>query len=146
MVEPGKFIVVNLGRLGARGGTPRGVVQRFEAWEDGRRVLCGRVSGALGNDDRAIGDDPDEAHNHLGAFEVDPNRRIADYVSKLYGTPMPHALFFHGGHAIHACLLQDRWRLGQPASYGCVRVAPTKAKQLFEWAGSDRVRVRVIRE
>ena len=44
--------------------------------------------------------------------------------------PMPHSIFFTRiGHAIHGT--DQSKRLGQPASHGCVRLAPENAKQLF---------------
>jgi hypothetical protein len=44
--------------------------------------------------------------------------------------PMPHSIFFsERGHAIHGSFAVRR--LGQPASHGCVRLAPGHAEQLF---------------
>ena len=42
---------------------------------------------------------------------------------------MPHAIFFHGGYAIHGSY-ETRY-LGRPASHGCVRLHPTAAAELF---------------
>lgn len=44
--------------------------------------------------------------------------------------PMPHAIFFHGGYAIHGTA--EIANLGQPASHGCVRLHPDHALTLFE--------------
>jgi lipoprotein-anchoring transpeptidase ErfK/SrfK len=46
-----------------------------------------------------------------------------------YGSPMPHAIFFHGGFAIHGS--HEISRLGGPASHGCVRLHPEHAAALF---------------
>jgi len=46
-----------------------------------------------------------------------------------YNSPMPHAIFFHGGFAIHGSY--EIARLGGPASHGCVRLHPTDAAVLF---------------
>jgi len=46
-----------------------------------------------------------------------------------YNSPMPHAIFFHGGFAIHGSY--EIARLGGPASYGCVRLHPHDAAILF---------------
>ncbi len=46
-----------------------------------------------------------------------------------YNSPMPHAIFFHGGFAIHGSY--DIARLGGPASHGCVRLHPNDAAILF---------------
>jgi len=39
---------------------------------------------------------------------------------KYYNAPMPHAIFFYYGFAIHGT--NDIARLGGPASHGCVRL------------------------
>src|SRR5882724_11448003 len=44
--------------------------------------------------------------------------------------PMPHAVFFHRGTAFHGTSATGL--LGQPASHGCVRLAPGNAAQLFK--------------
>jgi lipoprotein-anchoring transpeptidase ErfK/SrfK len=43
---------------------------------------------------------------------------------------MPFAVFFTGGYAIHAT--DAVARLGQPASHGCIRLAPQNAAMFFE--------------
>jgi lipoprotein-anchoring transpeptidase ErfK/SrfK len=48
---------------------------------------------------------------------------------KYYNSPMPHAIFFHDGFAIHGT--HDLSRLGGPASHGCVRLHPSHAAALF---------------
>ncbi|MEQ1670640.1 MAG: L,D-transpeptidase [Hyphomicrobium sp.] len=54
----------------------------------------------------------------------------AEWYSTLYDdAPMPHAVFFKGGYAIHGTY--DVKRLGRPASHGCVRLAPTNAARLY---------------
>jgi lipoprotein-anchoring transpeptidase ErfK/SrfK len=48
------------------------------------------------------------------------------WFSKQYdNAPMPHAVFFNGGIAMHAT--QSTGSLGRPASHGCVRLAPANA-------------------
>ena len=48
---------------------------------------------------------------------------------KYYNSPMPHAIFFYYGFAIHGT--NDLTRLGGPASHGCVRLHPSHAAALF---------------
>lgn len=48
---------------------------------------------------------------------------------KYYNSPMPHAIFFYHGYAIHGTY--DLARLGGPASHGCVRLHPSNAAALF---------------
>jgi lipoprotein-anchoring transpeptidase ErfK/SrfK len=54
-----------------------------------------------------------------------------DHRSKTYdNAPMPFAVFFTGGYAVHAT--DAVARLGQPASHGCVRLAPENAAMFFD--------------
>ncbi|CAN7479086.1 L,D-transpeptidase [Pararhizobium sp. LjRoot255] len=46
--------------------------------------------------------------------------------------PMPYAVFFNGGYAVHATF--DLKRLGRPASHGCVRLHPENAAEFFSLA------------
>ena len=48
---------------------------------------------------------------------------------RYYNSPMPHAIFFYHGFAIHGTY--DLARLGGPASHGCVRLHPSHAAALF---------------
>jgi L,D-transpeptidase-like protein len=58
-------------------------------------------------------------------------RMEADHFSKEWDdAPMPHSIFFtQKGHAIHGYL--NTSRIGQPASHGCVRLAPDNATKLY---------------
>jgi lipoprotein-anchoring transpeptidase ErfK/SrfK len=51
------------------------------------------------------------------------------FSKKYYNSPMPHAIFFYGGFAIHGTY--ELSRLGGPASHGCVRLHPSHAAALF---------------
>ncbi|MEK1933417.1 MAG: L,D-transpeptidase [Pararhizobium sp.] len=46
--------------------------------------------------------------------------------------PMPYAVFFNGGYAVHATF--DLKRLGRPASHGCIRLHPENAAEFFSLA------------
>ena len=48
---------------------------------------------------------------------------------KYYNSPMPHAIFFYYGFAIHGT--NDLTRLGGPVSHGCVRLHPSHAAALY---------------
>ena len=54
---------------------------------------------------------------------------------KYYNSPMPHAIFFYYGFAIHGT--NDLARLGGPASHGCVRLHPSHAAALFALVQRD---------
>lgn len=73
-----------------------------------------------------------------GTFGV--SRLSRDHWSKKYDAAMPFAIFFHGGYALHA---STAGRLGRPASHGCVRIAPSKAKRLFEAVKRDGASITV---
>lgn len=51
---------------------------------------------------------------------------------KYDNAPMPYAIFFNGGYAVHATY--DLKHLGRPASHGCVRLHPDNAAQFFALA------------
>jgi lipoprotein-anchoring transpeptidase ErfK/SrfK len=51
---------------------------------------------------------------------------------KYDNAPMPYAIFFKGGYAVHATF--DVKRLGRPASHGCVRLHPSNAATFFSLA------------
>ncbi|MDP9630806.1 UNVERIFIED_ORG: lipoprotein-anchoring transpeptidase ErfK/SrfK [Ensifer adhaerens] len=67
--------------------------------------------------------------------------------SKKYDdTPMPYAVFFNGGYAVHATY--DVKRLGRPASHGCVRLHPNNAAEFFALArehGLKNTRIVITR-
>ena len=63
-----------------------------------------------------------------GSFH--PQSMARRYFSrKYYNSPMPNAIFFYYGFAIHGTY--DISRLGGPASHGCVRLHPSHAAALF---------------
>jgi lipoprotein-anchoring transpeptidase ErfK/SrfK len=57
---------------------------------------------------------------------------------KYNNAPMPYAIFYHGGYAVHATY--DIKRLGRPASHGCVRLHPNDAAKFFSMANSVGLR------
>ena len=59
-----------------------------------------------------------------------PERLERMWFSRVYyNSPMPHAIFFHHGYAIHGS--NDIAQLGGPASHGCVRLHPQDAAMLY---------------
>lgn len=64
-----------------------------------------------------------------GAFQ--PTWLSRNHRSRQYNNaPMPFAVFFHEGYAVHATYEINR--LGRPASHGCVRLAPENAQMFFD--------------
>jgi lipoprotein-anchoring transpeptidase ErfK/SrfK len=74
-----------------------------------------------------------------------PQSMARHYFSrKYYNAPMPHAIFFYYGFAIHGT--NDLARLGGPASHGCVRLHPSHAAALFalvERQGPRNTRIEI---
>jgi lipoprotein-anchoring transpeptidase ErfK/SrfK len=77
--------------------------------------------------------------------EYSVKRMEEEWYSKEYDdAPMPYAVFFNGGYAIHGTY--DVKRLGRPASHGCVRLAPGNAARLFnlvEQHGAGHTRISI---
>lgn len=61
---------------------------------------------------------------------------------KYYNSPMPHAIFFHGGYAIHGTY--EISELGGPASHGCVRLDPDNAATLFDLVRQEGMQATTI--
>ncbi|HLL26743.1 MAG TPA: L,D-transpeptidase [Xanthobacteraceae bacterium] len=60
-----------------------------------------------------------------------PIRLERVWYSRVYdNAPMPYAIFFHYGFAIHGT--NQTAALGRPASHGCVRLHTENARELFE--------------
>lgn len=74
-----------------------------------------------------------------------PLRMHTMWHSRTYNNaPMPHAIFFQGGYAIHATSAIGM--LGRPASHGCIRLHPDHARALFSLvgeAGPHRTRIQI---
>ena len=65
---------------------------------------------------------------------------------KYNNAPMPYAVFYHGGYAVHATY--DTKRLGRVASHGCVRLAPEHAAKFFslvQQTGNSNTRIVITR-
>ncbi|HYA79866.1 MAG TPA: L,D-transpeptidase [Methylocystis sp.] len=69
-------------------------------------------------------------------------RMDADHLSDEYdGAPMPYAIFFSRGLAIHGTYERG---LGRPASHGCVRLSIDHARELYGWVeqyGASRIEI-----
>ncbi len=65
-----------------------------------------------------------------------PQRMYAMTYSRKYEmAPMPHAIFFRGGYAIHGAYSVGA--LGHVASHGCIRLAPENAATLYQMVKSE---------
>lgn len=83
-------------------------------------------------------------HTPRGSYRVTRMARV--YFSKKYDdAPMPNAVFFYGGYAIHATTQISK--LGRPASHGCIRLHPGDSAEFFEMVeqyGMSRTRINII--
>jgi hypothetical protein len=84
---------------------------------DGQETYRWPVSTGKPGDDTPSG--------HFTAFRLEQV-----YFSKKYDdAPMPNAVFFHDGYAVHGTMEESR--LGRPVSHGCVRLSRANAETLF---------------
>jgi lipoprotein-anchoring transpeptidase ErfK/SrfK len=71
-----------------------------------------------------------------------PERLMEVYHSKKYdNAPMPHAIFFYYGFAIHGT--NETKHLGRPASHGCVRLAPANATKLYSMVKAEGATITI---
>lgn len=66
---------------------------------------------------------------------------LMHYSHKFHMSPMPHAIFFRGGYAIHGTYAVSS--LGKPASHGCVRLSPGNAALLYDLVKSEGARISI---
>jgi L,D-transpeptidase catalytic domain len=72
-------------------------------------------------------------------FETPTGNFKPQWQSKLWhsrtydNAPMPHAVFFNDGIAVHATT--SIGRLGSPASHGCIRLSPANAEKFYALVG-----------
>lgn len=67
------------------------------------------------------------------------------YSKKYENAPMPYSVFFNGGIAVHGT--GATWKLGRPASHGCVRLSINNARRfhdLVKQHGKKATRIRVV--
>jgi lipoprotein-anchoring transpeptidase ErfK/SrfK len=68
------------------------------------------------------------------------------YSHKYHNSPMPYAIFYNGGYAVHGTNAVAS--LGQPASHGCVRLDTANAATLFDLVsqhGRTNTKIVIVR-
>lgn len=105
--------------------------QTMEVWVDGWRRYTWPISSARKG-----------YRTPTGSFR--PYRMHRRYFSRKYdNAPMPFAIFFNGGYAVHGT--SDLRRLGRPASHGCVRLHPQNAATFFALVSDvGRVNTKIV--
>jgi lipoprotein-anchoring transpeptidase ErfK/SrfK len=85
-------------------------------------------------------------------YGTPPGKYKAEWLSpkhrsrKYDNAPMPWAVFFHGGYAIHGT--DAIRRLGRPASHGCIRLHPDNAKLFYSLVlknGRENTLITIVR-
>jgi lipoprotein-anchoring transpeptidase ErfK/SrfK len=90
--------------------------------------------GRYGNKEFGVSGGRPEFPSPTGAFEIEWKSRL--WWSKQWQAPMPYAMFFHNGAAIHVGSLDSH-------SHGCIRVSEDTAKWLFRVTREKETRVFV---
>jgi hypothetical protein len=104
--------------------------QTMTIYENGVPVLNSKVS--TGKEERvtATSGRTYVSTTPLGFFR--PTKAYVDYLSYTWNAPMPNAVFFVGGIAIHATGQSNYRLLGSRASGGCVRTTLEDSKTVRE--------------
>jgi hypothetical protein len=103
--------------------------QRMTVVKNGEKAVVWKISSGR-----------DGFETPTGSYIV--QRMDADHMSEEYdGAPMPYAIFFSRGLAIHGAYERG---LGRPASHGCVRLSVDHARDLYGWVeqyGAARIEI-----
>ena len=71
-----------------------------------------------------------------------PTNMVVNYHSKKYdNAPMPHAIFFYYGYAIHGT--NEARNLGKPASHGCIRLSTANATTWFNLVKAEGAAITI---
>ena len=98
------------------------------------------VQSNEGNFDWAISSARSGFYTPGGSF-APTHLELMHYSKKYHMSPMPHAIFFRGGYAIHGTY--STGSLGRPASHGCVRLSPSNATTLYNMVRSEGARISI---
>lgn len=108
--------------------------QRMYVYLDNRLMYTFAVSSGRGKYGTPTG--------RWNAYWLSPKHRSKKY----HNAPMPWAVFFHEGYAVHGTT--DVRNLGRPASHGCIRLHPDNAKTFFKLvqaSGKESTLISVVR-
>ncbi|MDH7571897.1 MAG: L,D-transpeptidase, partial [Armatimonadota bacterium] len=105
--------------------------QRLYVQEGGQLTMVFLCSGASTGQILPGHQHPDDPHDHYGTFRI--QAKDPDHVSNLDPTwRMPYAMRYLAGHWIHVTARNQYYRLGRPASHGCVRLHMVDGRRLFQ--------------
>lgn len=134
------FIVVDKAEKGTSA-----TAQTLTLYLDGEKLYQFPVSTGKENEVQSSSGRTYVASTPIGLFR--PTKIYKDYYSYTWGgAPMPHAVFFEGGTAIHATTPDHFDAIGSRDSGGCVRMMPKAAKLINETILSAGLPVWRIKE
>ncbi len=110
---------------------PRGSeAQTLKLFENGVEVMKIKVS--TGKEERVVSTSGRAYVSTTPTGFYRPTKMYTDYLSYTWNAPMPNAVFFIGGIAIHATGTSNYSKLGSRASGGCVRTTLEDSKKIRE--------------
>ncbi len=120
------FVVVDKAEKGSTE-----TAQTLSLYLDGEKLYQFPVSTGKENEVKSSSGRTYIASTPIGFFR--PTKIYKDYYSYTWGgAPMPHAVFFDGGTALHATTPNHFSAIGSRDSGGCVRLMPEAAKIVNE--------------
>ncbi len=104
--------------------------QTLKLFENGIELLKIKVS--TGKEERVLSTSGRSYVSTTPKGFFRPTKMYTDYLSYTWNAPMPNAVFFIGGIAIHATGTSNYAKLGSRASGGCVRTTLEDSKKIRE--------------
>lgn len=104
--------------------------QTMKVYENGIEVLTTKVS--TGKEERVTATSGRTYVSTTPNGFFRPTKMYTDYLSYTWNAPMPNAVFYIGGIAIHATGTSNYSKLGSRASGGCVRTTLEDSKKIRE--------------
>lgn len=104
--------------------------QTMNIYENGDLVMTTKVS--TGKEERVVSTSGRAYVTTTPVGHFRPTKMYTDYLSYTWNAPMPNAVFFIGGIAIHATGTSNYSKLGTRASGGCVRTTLDDSKKVRE--------------
>ncbi len=123
--------------------------QTLTRYENGVEILREKISTGREKEEKAKSGRIYFSSTPRGCLR--PTKLYTDYVSYTWQAPMPNAVFFVGGIAVHATTEDNDPKLGTRASGGCIRttnVASIKIREkvMETGRGSQPGQYRLVRE
>src|SRR5690349_5224748 len=108
---------------------PAGAAIEEESAYPDVEIWLGEGVGRCGDREFGVSGGSEQFPSPTGAFQIEWKSRL--WWSKQWQAPMPYAMFFHNGAAIHVGSLGSH-------SHGCIRVTEDTARWLFRTTSEKR--------